>query len=230
MLVVLFSVLIFLFSGLCRAPSQQRQWACPGRSNHAHIRSVFVDSGAFPDGIYREHDAFMTLNTSTTTRICGLFSSSSPSGSGDVSMWVPAVHPTLGRAWRHLLIPQQLHSPRASQSLFSTRAADVHLQAVPFLSRHAHCLVLPDDWVVPLSTATDGIFLDTIFSGPDACPDDNLLPAYCVFQCSPNVSFAPLPCVVLRCLLMLLYLVGLSNLIHRRRFLVCQSKNFGSGA
>ena len=107
MLVVLFSVLIFLFSGLCRAPSQQRQWACPGRSNHAHIRSVFVDSGAFPDGIYREHDAFMTLNTSTTTRICGLFSSSSPSGSGDVSMWVPAVHPTLGRAWRHLLIPQQ---------------------------------------------------------------------------------------------------------------------------
>ena len=106
------------------------QVAFPARAPSSH--ALFVDSGAFPDGIYRERHAFESIDQDITSRICGLFSSSATAGMGDVSMWIPMVHPIHGGAWRHCRLRRQLYSPNATQSLFSTHVATTQLKAVAY--------------------------------------------------------------------------------------------------
>ena len=139
----------FLVSVLCCSRHTRsissRQYAFPAVSSSAKLSSVFVDSGAFPNGIYNDSTAFVSLNRSAVGRIYGLFSSSAPSGTGDVSMWVPVVHKTLGSRWKHVVLPDQLYHRTAQHSLFSTHLADTALRATPFLTRATHCLVFDDE-------------------------------------------------------------------------------------
>lgn len=157
------------------------QVAFPGRNSS--VSSVFVDSGAYPQGIYRERHAFGDdLDFTVRSRICGLFSSSAPAGAGTVSLWFPVVHREHGVKWRHAYIRHQLYSPRASQSLFSTHVAEHQLNAVPILTRHAHCMVFSDGWVAPFPHRTDGIFLDVVFAPADEPPDVSALPSHCLYR------------------------------------------------
>ena len=57
---------------------------------------------------------------------------------GDVHMWIPVIHHTQGKKWLHCILPDQLYSPKAGQSLFSTHVADSVLGAVPFLNKSSH--------------------------------------------------------------------------------------------
>ena len=157
-----------------------QQLAYPGRAPSTH--DLFVDSGAFPDGIYRERHAFESLDRNITSRICGLFSSSSTDGVGNVSMWIPMVHPTLGSVWRHRRLHRQLYSPNATQTLFSTHVAATQLRAVPFLTQHAHCMAFDDGWIAPFAPVSEGIFLRVIFAPADRPPDPSLLPSYCSYR------------------------------------------------
>ena len=63
------------------------QLAFPAQSEK--LESVFVDSGAFPEGIYSKRHMFTSVRESVVTRVCGLLSSASSNGRGDVSMWLP---------------------------------------------------------------------------------------------------------------------------------------------
>ena len=164
----------------CNPVSSPRQVAYPARA--VAFSDLFVDSGSFPEGIYREPHAFESLDRSITSRILGLFASSAPSGAGVVSMWVPTVHPIHGVKWRHARLRRQLHSPRAGQSLFSTAAAVDQLHAVPFLTRHTHCLVFEDGWVAPFDPRDDGIFLRVVFAPESSPPAISALPAHCLHR------------------------------------------------
>ena len=146
------------------------------------LSSVFVDSGAYPNGIYNDSSAFVSLDRSTVGRIYGLFSSSAPSGSGPVSMWVPVVHKTLGKRWKHVLIPDQLFHRTAQHSLFSTHLADTVLHATPFLTRNTHCLVFEDGWVAPFSPDCTGIFMQVVYASADSPPPLTCLPSHCAYR------------------------------------------------
>ena len=177
---VLFFVSMFFCSRHARSASF-RQYAFPAVSS-AKLSSVFVDSGAFPNGIYNDSSAFVSLNRSTVGRIYGLFSSSAPSGTGPVSMWVPVVHKTLGKKWKHVLLPDQLFHRTAQHSLFSTHLADTVLHATPFLTRNTHCLVFDDGWVAPFSPDCTGIFMQVVYAPASSPPPETCLPPHCVHR------------------------------------------------
>ena len=146
------------------------------------VERVFVDSGAFPAGIYNSRACFSELNENGWhTRIVGLFSSASSGGNGTVSLWVPVVHPTEPPRWSNVVLRNQLYQKGACTNLFSTRELDA-LRAVPFLTKHAHCIVLNDGWVAPLSPDPSGIYLHVVFSPPLQPPSPSLLPEYLKFR------------------------------------------------
>ena len=162
LLIFLLLAAIVLLPSVTLHPFRFRRGQCAFTGKTSQLHPIFVDSGAFPEGIYRESYAFSSLQHNTGARICGLFSSSAPVGAGTVSMWVPVVHRDHEARWLHCSLKGQLYSPRASQSLFSTQVVDSQLNAVPFLTRRSHCIVFPDGWVAPLSPTPDGIFLDVV--------------------------------------------------------------------
>ena len=177
-LTVLVLHVLFCFNLLyawCRN-KRPRQFAFPGVSSPA-LEDVFVDSGAFPNGVYRSRSAFIELpEKGLTTRICGLFSSDEAT-SGTISVWIPVVRPTDSPSWFNLVLTNQLYQRKATVNLFSTNAIDA-LQAVPFLTRHAHCIVFRDGWVAPLAPTSGGIYLSVIFAPPTARPPDSLIPSH----------------------------------------------------
>ena len=179
-LLVLALVSVLFFSRQPRSVSF-RQYAFPAMTSSAKLSSVFVDSGAFPNGIYNDPSAFVSLNRSAIGRIYGLFSSSAPSGSGDVSMWVPVVHKTLGTRWKHVVLPDQLYHRTAQHSLLSTHLADTALRATPFLTRATHCLVFDDGWIAPFSPDCTGIFMQVVYAPADSPPSQSL-PPHCIYR------------------------------------------------
>ena len=172
--------LLYLLNLLCGwyRTRRPRQFAFPGLSNPT-LEDVFVDSGAFPNGVYKSRTAFTELDEKgLATRICGLFSSDVAS-SGTVSLWIPVVRPSDSPSWVNLVLTNQLYQRKAAVTLFSTNALDT-LHAVPFLTRHAHCIVFRDGCVAPLSPTSGGIFLGVVFAPPSAKPPDSLVPSYVV--------------------------------------------------
>ena len=113
---------------------------CGVSRNHTHrtqqfaffskpaLEDVFVDSGAFPNGVYKSRLAFTELDEQRlTTRICGLFGADVASP-GTVSLWIPVVRPPDPPSWVNLVLTNQLYQRKASVNLFSTNAIDT-LQA-----------------------------------------------------------------------------------------------------
>ena len=167
-------ILVSLFSGWYGGRGVQ--FAFPGVTS-ARIEQVFVDSGAFPEGIYNERSAFIDLDQQGFgTRICGLFGSDMAQ-KGTVSMWIPTVHPSRAPTWHNVVLKNQLYQRKATINLFSTNAVD-NQGAVPFLTRHSHCIVFRDGGVAPLAPVAEGLFLQVVFAPPDACPPDSLIPSH----------------------------------------------------
>ena len=164
------------------------------------VRSVFVDSGSYPHGIYNSRDCFADLDEGgLAIRICGLFSSAASAGRGTVTMWLPVVRPgTKERKWFHLSMADQIYQKNASTMLFSTQAIDL-LGHVPFLTRYANCIVLADGWVAPLSPDERGYYLDVVFAPATSPPSLSLMPhhvqarevhTFCV-EVAPRLSRQP---------------------------------------
>ena len=90
-------------------------------------------------------------------------------GRGTVGMWIPMVHKTQGRQWRHVRLHNQLYQKSATTDLFSTHELD-SMGAVPFLTRRSHCIVFHDGWIAPLSPETSGLYLQVVLSTDSSMP------------------------------------------------------------
>ena len=185
LLAVLMSCLAFRWCALLPARrdgsgSVCPQVAYPAPQSNKRISShhVFVDSGAYPNGIYNTPAAFgSTLVRNNSIRLGGLFdeqSSEKVSALGLASMWAAAINPETGaKEWRNVALPGQIYSPVAKQSLFATEAAK-HAGIGNFVDQR--CLVLPGGWVVPFLRSSEGLFIDVVFARPDDPPPLNSLP------------------------------------------------------
>ena len=166
------SVLMLLIAVCMRAYyfQSELQVAFPANSSRASVHSLFVDTGAYPAGIYRESQAFgSTLVRNVPAQIVGLFGAGTGRvGVGDVSMWVQAFHPDADTAaWRHISLAGQLHDVSATQSLYSTfsgQAAGIH----HFVDQR--CIILPGGWVVPFSSRKDGFYMEVVYGSALAPP------------------------------------------------------------
>ena len=150
------------------------------------LHSVFVDSGAFPDGVFSDSRMFASGSISSPTIFSSLFGNkSSDTSRGDCTMWFPAVHSSTGvTEWRRSSFPDQILEPKAAQSLLSVDACHRAGFLCDFSSR---CITLHGGWVVPFSSRSDGYFLG-VWSG--SSPPPSHLPTGCSALSPSQLAFS----------------------------------------